>query len=55
MNEFDEFEKQIEKQAKRFGIVTVGAIIFNMILSLGFLGGIGWLVYVLLKHFGIVG
>lgn len=55
MNRLRDFDKEFNKQTKRAGCLVVFAFMFNAIVSLGVLGGIGYVAYLVLKHFGIVG
>jgi len=48
MNNFD---RNFKCTSRMIWVVFV----INIVISLTVLGGFGWLVYVLLKHFGIVG
>lgn len=49
---FDEGFRKTEKHIKRtFWFLFV----FNTFISVAVLGGLGWLIYTLLKHFGILG
>jgi nitrate reductase NapE component len=46
-----DFDKEFKRAGRLMGIV----FLLNVIITVAVLGGIGWLVYVLLNHFGIVG
>ncbi|MEQ6353972.1 hypothetical protein ABNX05_05030 [Lysinibacillus sp. M3] len=48
MNDFD---RNFKRASRAIGVIFV----VNILISLTVLGGFGWLVYVLLKHFGIIG
>ncbi|MGE8037258.1 hypothetical protein [Lysinibacillus sp. NPDC093692] len=48
MNDFD---RNFKRTSRMVGVVFAVSII----ISAAVLGGFGWLVYVLLKHFGIIG
>lgn len=61
MNRNNEFNKRFDKQmddfdkdfarAKKFGVVfAIGALIINGAI----IGGVVWLIYVLLKHFSVI-
>ncbi|MGF9978709.1 hypothetical protein [Viridibacillus arvi] len=47
--------KDFDRNFKRMGFVFWAIFIFNILFSVSIVCGIGWLAYVLLKHFGIVG
>lgn len=47
--------KNFDRDFKRVGRAIGFVFIFNILLSLAALGGIAWVVFVILKHFGIVG
>lgn len=46
-----DFERNFKRTSRMVWVVFV----INMVIAMVFLGGLGWLVYVLLKHFGIIG
>lgn len=54
-DEFDQLDNHIAKTGKRIGCAALGMIAFNAFVTLVVLGGLCWLAYILLKHFGVVG
>ena len=46
----DEFDRQFQRTQK----MVVTSFIVAGVLSVGALGGIAWIVYVLLRHFGVI-
>lgn len=48
MNNFEQNFKRTSRMVWVFFVI-------NMVIAVVFLGGLGWLIYVLLKHFGIIG
>ncbi|MBM0064769.1 hypothetical protein [Alkalicoccobacillus gibsonii] len=54
MNDFDKFEKDFDKTFKRTTGVVVGVIIFNCLLGIGVLGGLGFAGYKILQYFGVM-
>lgn len=47
--------KNFDRDFKRVGRMVWIAFAFNILIAVLALGGLGWLVYVLLKHFGVIG
>lgn len=43
-----------ERNFKRTSHMVWVFFVINMVIAVVFLGGLGWLIYVLLKHFGII-
>jgi len=50
----DDFDKQFDKQFARTQKLVGCGFVFNAVFALLILGGVGWLVYVLLAHFGVI-
>lgn len=50
----DKFDKQFNRAAR--GVVGVGCAmaVFNALVAIAILGGIGWAAYKILQHFGII-
>lgn len=50
----DEFDKQFNRAARGVAGVGCAMMIFNALVIIAVLGGIGWAIYKILQHFGIV-
>ena len=54
MRDFDDFENDFYKEHKSIMQFSWAAIVVALILKLAVLAGVGYVVYLLLRHFGIV-
>lgn len=53
-DEFKDFDKEFDAHARRITKFTKWVIIFNIFLTIISFAGIGWVLYVLLKHFEVI-
>ena len=53
-NLFNDFNKQFDKTTKRVATIAVVGTIASTVLGLGLLGFIGWVIVMLMKHFGVI-
>ena len=54
MRDFDNFGKDFRKEHKSIMRFSLAVIVVALILKLAVLAGVGYVVYLLLRHFGIV-
>lgn len=52
--DWNKFDADFDRNFKRTQRLAIGAVIFNALLVLAVLGGIGFVAYKVLVHFGII-
>lgn len=54
MNDFDKFDKEFDKHFKRSTKLIGFLFVVQAVIALIVLSGIGYIAYLILKHFGIL-